>query len=94
MILNTVSGLIGSSADPNTALIGTLVSAIVALCTVVGYVIKMNIKLNKSIVEQNQQLKEVIVQNTVAFKDLQSEIRILSESQRTFLPIILKQMAQ
>lgn len=84
----------GSSTDPHTALIGTLVSAIVALSGVIGYVVKMNIKLNKTMAEQNAQLKQVIIQNTVAFKDLQSEIRILSESQRTFLPILLKQMAQ
>lgn len=94
MTLNAVAGLTGSTTDPNVALIGTLVSAIVALSTVIGYVVKMNIKLNKAMTEQNAQLKEVIIQNTVAFKDLQSEIRILSESQRTFLPIILKQMAQ
>ena len=39
-------------------------------------------------------LSDVIVQNTVAFKDLQSEIKILSESQRTFLPLLLKEMAR
>jgi hypothetical protein len=33
-------------------------------------------------------------QNTVAFKDLQSEIKILSESQRTFLPLLLKEIAR
>ena len=43
---------------------------------------------------QQSELKHVIVQNTVAFKDLQSEIRILSEAQRTFLPLLLKEITR
>jgi hypothetical protein len=92
--VSVAAGVSGADPDMLKTLIGTVGAAFTTLITVVGYVIRMNVKLNKSIVEQQKELREVIVQNTVAFKDLQGEIRILSESQRTFLPLLLKEIAR
>ena len=96
MILELTSqgaGLVSTGTD-QAAFWGAMAAVVGTLGTVIGYVVKMNIKLNNAMMEQNRQLSDVIVQNTVAFKDLQSEIKILSESQRTFLPLLLKEMAR
>ncbi len=92
--VSVAAGVVGPTPDYMNTLIGVTVSAITTMGAVIGIVVRMNKKLNESIMSQQSELKEVIVQNTIAFKDLQSEIRILSEAQRTFLPLLLKEIAR
>lgn len=72
----------------------TLLSVIGTLIGVIAYLYKAGVKRDKRIETMVDKVQEIVVQNTVAYKDLQGEIKLLRGTQETLQALLVKELAK
>ena len=72
----------------------TLLSVIGTLIGVIAYLYKAGVKRDKRIEAMVDKVQEIVVQNTVAYKDLQGEIKLLRGTQETLQALLVKELAK